>query len=59
MTRIQQIKMEIHSLLLEACAIADEDNQILDVEIATDYLNRTGTVGANAIMDFRVEAKEK
>lgn len=59
MTRIQQIKMEIHGLLLEACAIADEDNQILDVEIATEHLNRAGTIGANAIMDFRIEAKEK
>lgn len=59
MTRIQQIRMEIHSLLLEACAIADEGNQILDVEIATEYLNKSGTIGANAIMDFRVEAKEK
>lgn len=56
---IQEIQLEIHRLLIEACAIADEDNQILDVEIATEYLNRAGTVGANAIMDFRFEAKEK
>lgn len=59
MNRIQQIKLEIHRLLIEACAIADEENKILDVEIATEYLNRSGTVGANAIMNFRFEVKEK
>lgn len=57
--RIQEIQLEIHRLLIEACSIADDDNQILDVDITTEYLNKAGTVGANAIINLRVEARDK
>lgn len=57
--KANQIKQNIHAQLLELCAIADEQELTLDVEIKTEYLNRSGNVGANAIMDFRVDMMEK
>lgn len=59
MTRIQEIKLEIHSLLIEACAIADEENKIIESDIRTYYLNQAGNTGANAVLECNLTVLEK
>lgn len=57
--RISQIQLQIHRLLIEAGAIADENNQVLETDIRTTYLNQAGTVGANAVLECNLTLLEK
>jgi hypothetical protein len=57
--RISQIQLQIHRLLLEACALADENNQVLETDIRTEYLNRAGAVGVNAVLECNLTLLEK
>lgn len=59
MNRISEIQLEIHRLLIEATAIADENNQVLETDIRTEYLNRAGTVGVNAVLECNLTLLEK
>lgn len=59
MNRIQEIKLEIHRLLIEACAIADEENKIVYSDIRTYYLNQAGNAGANAVLECNLTLLEK
>lgn len=57
--RIQEIQLEIHRLLIEACAIADEENKIAESDIRTCYLNKAGNSGANAVLECNLTVLEK
>ena len=59
MSRIKEIQLEIHRLLIEACAIADEENKIVESDIRTYYLNQSGNAGANAVLECNLTALEK
>jgi hypothetical protein len=59
MDELTKINLEIHRLLLEACALADENDLILETNISTFYLNRAGNVGANAVIECSLTILEK
>ena len=59
MNRIQEIQIEIHRLLIEACAIADEENKIVESDIRTYYLNKAGRAVANAVLECNLTVLEK
>ena len=59
MEELTKINLEIHRLLLQACALADENDLILETNITTVYLNRTGNVGANAVIECNLTTLEK
>ena len=56
---IGEIQLQIHRLLIEATAIADENNQVLETDIRTMYLNSTGHIGANAVLECNLILLEK
>lgn len=57
--RIEELTNKIHGALVELCAIADQEDKLLDVYAKTYYLNRAGKVGGNAIMNCSVNLLEK
>ena len=59
MKRIQEIQLEIHRLLIEACAIADEESKIIESDIRTYYLNQAGNTGVNAVLECNLTVLEK
>lgn len=57
--RLSQIQLEIHRLLIEAGSIADENNQVLETDIRTIYLNSADHAGANAVLECNLTLLEK
>lgn len=56
---IRDLQNQIHTALLELCAIADENDQILEVDIRTVYLNSAGKVQCNAVLECNVTMIDK
>lgn len=59
MSKVSEIKENIHKLLIELCSIADENDQIVDANIKTYYLNSAGKVQCNAVLDCDIKLIDK
>lgn len=59
MDKASKLKQQIHSALIELASIADDNNQILSVDIQTHYINSAGHVPANAILACDIVLQEK
>lgn len=56
--KAQALQLEIHRQLIELASLADEQGLVLFVEINGDYMNRTGSTGANVILNCEVKVEE-
>ena len=59
MDQVSKLKRKIHLSLIDLASIADDNDQILSVDIQTHYINSAGRVPANAILACDIELQEK
>lgn len=59
MDKKTNLQNQIHTALIELCALADAEDKVLDLNIETHYLNSAGKVQCNAVLACDVKFIDK